>query len=93
MYIGNIEEILYKGAGVQLYNPHEPLKGIWPLNHDLLIAKLEAHGLDALRYMKNYVINTKERVRLNKTFSEWERITAGILQGSILGPLLLNISL
>ena len=38
------------------------------LNHDLLIAKLGAYGLetDALRYMKSYLTNRKQRVRVKK---------------------------
>ena len=42
------------------------------LNHDLLIPKLREYGFetDALRYMKNYLTNRKQRVRVNKTFSE-----------------------
>ena len=48
---------------------------------------------EKLRYMKSYLTNRKQRVGVNKTFSEWERITTGVLQGSIIGPLLFNIFL
>ena len=65
------------------------------LNHDLLISKFGAYGFetDALRYMKRYLTRTKQRVRVNKTFSERERINISAPQGSILGPLLFNICL
>ena len=50
------------------------------LNDNLLIAKLGTYGFqtDALRYMKSYLANRKKRVRVNKTFSEWERIATGV---------------
>ena len=70
-------------------NLRGPLKAFNTLNHNLLIAKLGADGFetDALRYMKSYLANRKQRVRVNKTFSEWDRITTGVPQGSILGTL------
>ena len=65
------------------------------LNHDLLIGKLGAYGFetDALRYMKSYLANRRQRVRVNKTFNEWERITTGVPEGSILGLLIFSIFL
>ena len=65
------------------------------LNQDLLIAKLLAYGfeIDTLRYMKSYLTNRKQRVRVNKTFGKWERITTGVVQCSTLGPRLFNIFL
>ena len=65
------------------------------INHDLLIAKLEAYGFsnNALSLMLNYLKNRSQGVSINSSFSTWEEIIAGVPQGSILGPLLFNIFL
>ena len=63
--------------------------------HDLFIAKLEAYGfqIDALKLIYDYLLNRKQRVKINETFSSWKDIEFGVPQGSILGPLLFNIHL
>ena len=62
------------------------------LNHDLLLAKLNAYGfsLPALRMIQGYLSNRKQRTKINSDFSSWEEILFGVPQGSILGPLLFN---
>ena len=47
-------------------------KALHTLNHDSLIAKLGAYGFetDTLRCMKSYLTNRKQRLIVNKTFSE-----------------------
>ena len=62
------------------------------IDHDLLIAKLEAYGFqeDALVFMKSYFTNRQQRVRGNSNFSMSEGIISEVPQGSILGPLLFN---
>ena len=63
------------------------------IHHDLMIAKLGANGFsqDALQYIRSYLPNRQQRVRVNSNFSTWENIIAGVPQGSISGPLLFNI--
>ena len=47
------------------------------INHDLLIAKLGANRL--------------QRTKVNTSFSSWSILFLGVLQRSVLGPLLFNI--
>ena len=65
------------------------------LNHDLLIAKLDAYGFDyiSLKLVRSYLTNRHQRVSINSSYSEWDEILCGVPQGSILGPLLFNIYL
>ena len=65
------------------------------LNHELLIAKLNAYGftLPALKLIHNYLSNRKQWERVNDSYSLWQDILFSIPEGSILGPLLFNIFL
>ena len=63
------------------------------LNHELLLAKLNAHGFseNAIAYIKSYSFNRYQRTNINNKFRTWKNIYKGVPQGSVLGPLLFNI--
>ena len=63
------------------------------LPHSLLLAKLQAYGLEmsACRLMASYLSGRKQRVKVGNARSEWVTLSKGVPQGSILGPLLFNV--
>ena len=51
------------------------------LDHELLIAKLNAYGfhLSALKLIHDYLSNRKQRTKINSTYSKWHEILFGVL--------------
>ena len=62
------------------------------IDHELLIAKLNAYRFDnsSLTFIYSYLSERKQRTKINSSFSCWTEILFGVPQGSILGPLLFN---
>ena len=65
------------------------------LDHELLIAELNAHGfsLTASKRIYDYLSNRKQRTKINSSYSTWHEIIFGVPESSIFGPLLFNILL
>ena len=68
------------------------LKAFEVLNHALLFAKLNGYGfsLKSTTFIQRYLNRSMQKVTVNDAFTAWEDIYSGMLQGSILVPLLSN---
>ena len=65
------------------------------INHDLLATKLDACSFsnDSLKLLYSYLNNRWYRTKIKLKFSSWKELSQGVLQGSVLEPLLFNIYL
>ena len=59
------------------------LKACDCISHELLVAKLECHGLEelSLKLTLWYLSNRKQRTKIGSSFSDWFDISIGVPQG------------
>ena len=61
--------------------------------HQRLALKLESLGIkeNVLKWIKDFLLNRKQRVIIRGSVSEWLSVDSGVPQGSVLGPILFLI--
>ena len=59
------------------------------VQHNILLEKLYKIGLsnDVIDWVRSYLLDRRQRVLANNVYSEYQTITQGVPQGSVLGPL------
>ena len=60
------------------------------VDHQILLKKLEYYGIagNNLRWFENYLMDRKQFISFEHNSTRKPTVTCGVLQGSILGPLL-----
>ena len=64
------------------------------INHEILLGKLHAicFSEKTVSWFKSYLTDRAFNANINNHFSDLSKISCGVLQGSILGPLLFLLS-
>ena len=63
------------------------------VDHEIILLKLLKHGLPPwlISWIASYLLNRSQRDSVNVISSDWKKVEAGVIQRSILGPILFLI--
>jgi retron-type reverse transcriptase len=91
--------LLYTNFLVRNYDLKVPVHSIYldlqkafdKVPHAELLYKLQYHfGIEGqlLEWLRSFLTGRRQRVRIGQTYSNWEHVTSGVPQGTVLAPFL-----